>query len=97
LAGSLNVYQWVELTAAHEIRHADQIREIGAALRHCSSRWPFVVLRRISLLPNLQHGQTSKTNSLVYAEARGLQLPDGDADRRALEVTTARAPGSACP
>jgi len=31
--GSLNVYQWVELTAAHEIRHADQIREIGAALR----------------------------------------------------------------
>jgi len=31
--GTLNVYQWVELTAAHEIRHADQIREIGAALR----------------------------------------------------------------
>jgi uncharacterized damage-inducible protein DinB len=31
--GSLNVYQWVELTAAHEIRHADQIQEIGAALR----------------------------------------------------------------
>jgi hypothetical protein len=33
LFGSLSVYQWVELTAAHEIRHADQIREVGAALR----------------------------------------------------------------
>jgi hypothetical protein len=31
--GPLTVYQWVELTAAHEIRHADQIREIGAALQ----------------------------------------------------------------
>jgi uncharacterized damage-inducible protein DinB len=31
--GSLTVYQWVELTAAHEVRHAEQIREIGAALR----------------------------------------------------------------
>ncbi len=30
--GVLNVYQWVELTAEHECRHADQIREIGAAL-----------------------------------------------------------------
>jgi hypothetical protein len=30
--GSLTMYQWVELTAAHEMRHADQIREIGAAL-----------------------------------------------------------------
>jgi len=30
--GTLTIYQWVELTAAHEIRHADQIREIGAAL-----------------------------------------------------------------
>lgn len=27
--GSLTMYQWVELTAAHEMRHADQIREIG--------------------------------------------------------------------
>lgn len=32
--GSLTIYQWVELTAAHEVRHADQIREIGSALRH---------------------------------------------------------------
>jgi hypothetical protein len=31
--GTLNVYQWIELTAAHEIRHADQIREIARALR----------------------------------------------------------------
>jgi uncharacterized damage-inducible protein DinB len=30
--GSLTMYQWVELTAAHEMRHADQIREIGALL-----------------------------------------------------------------
>ena len=30
--GVLNVYQWVELTAAHECRHAEQIREIAAAL-----------------------------------------------------------------
>ena len=30
--GVLNVYQWVELTAEHECRHADQIREIAAAL-----------------------------------------------------------------
>ncbi len=30
--GVLNVYQWVELTAEHECRHADQIREIGAVL-----------------------------------------------------------------
>lgn len=33
LFGSLTLYQWVELTAAHEVRHADQIREVGAALR----------------------------------------------------------------
>ena len=33
LFGSLSVYQWVELTAAHEIRHADQIREIGVSLQ----------------------------------------------------------------
>lgn len=32
LFGRLTVYQWVELTAAHETRHADQIREIGATL-----------------------------------------------------------------
>ena len=30
--GVLSVYQWVELTAEHECRHADQIREIAAAL-----------------------------------------------------------------
>ncbi len=30
--GSLSVYQWIELTAAHECRHADQIQEIGKAL-----------------------------------------------------------------
>jgi len=30
--GVLNVYQWVELTAEHECRHAEQIREIGASL-----------------------------------------------------------------
>jgi hypothetical protein len=30
--GVLNAYQWVELTAAHECRHAEQIREIAAAL-----------------------------------------------------------------
>jgi hypothetical protein len=27
--GPLNVYQWVELAAGHELRHADQIREIA--------------------------------------------------------------------
>ena len=30
--GALSVYQWIELTAAHETRHADQIREIAGAL-----------------------------------------------------------------
>jgi len=30
--GSMSVYQWVELIAAHEARHAAQIREIAAAL-----------------------------------------------------------------
>jgi len=30
--GVLTVYQWVELVAAHECRHADQIREIAAAV-----------------------------------------------------------------
>jgi hypothetical protein len=29
--GTMNVYQWVELMAAHEGRHTDQIREIAAA------------------------------------------------------------------
>jgi len=29
--GSLTVYQWVELIAAHEGRHTEQIKEIGAA------------------------------------------------------------------
>jgi hypothetical protein len=31
--GSLSMYQWVELTAAHEVRHADQIREAGVSLQ----------------------------------------------------------------
>jgi hypothetical protein len=30
--GTMNVYQWVELMAAHEGRHTEQIREIAAAL-----------------------------------------------------------------
>jgi hypothetical protein len=30
--GTMNVYQWVELIAAHEGRHTAQIREIAAAL-----------------------------------------------------------------
>lgn len=30
--GSLNVYQWIELIAAHEARHTEQIREIASAL-----------------------------------------------------------------
>jgi hypothetical protein len=28
----MNVYQWVELMAAHEGRHTEQIKEIAAAL-----------------------------------------------------------------
>ena len=30
--GTMTVYQWVELMAAHEGRHTEQIREIGASL-----------------------------------------------------------------
>lgn len=30
--GTMNVYQWIELMAAHEGRHTEQIREIAAAL-----------------------------------------------------------------
>ena len=30
--GTMTVYQWVELMAAHEGRHTEQIREIAAAL-----------------------------------------------------------------
>ena len=30
--GSLTIYQWVELMAAHEGRHTDQIREIAVSL-----------------------------------------------------------------
>ena len=30
--GTMTVYQWVELMAAHEGRHTEQIREIGAVL-----------------------------------------------------------------
>ena len=30
--GTMNVYQWVELMAAHEGRHTEQIREIAEAL-----------------------------------------------------------------
>jgi hypothetical protein len=31
--GPLNMYQWIAFTAAHEARHAAQIREIGEQLR----------------------------------------------------------------
>jgi hypothetical protein len=31
--GPFNVYQWVELMAAHRRRHVEQVREIAAALR----------------------------------------------------------------
>jgi hypothetical protein len=31
--GTLNVYQWIELLAGHEARHAAQVREIAAQLR----------------------------------------------------------------
>ena len=30
--GTLNLYQWTELMAGHELRHAEQIREIAAQL-----------------------------------------------------------------
>lgn len=30
--GPFNIYQWVELMAAHRRRHVEQVREIGAAL-----------------------------------------------------------------
>ncbi len=30
--GTLSVYEWVELIAGHEVRHAEQIREIAATL-----------------------------------------------------------------
>ena len=30
--GSLTIYQWIELIAAHEARHTEQIREIATAL-----------------------------------------------------------------
>lgn len=30
--GMLNVYEWFEMVAAHQIRHAKQMREIGARL-----------------------------------------------------------------
>jgi DinB superfamily len=30
--GAMNVYQWVELMAAHETRHTEQIKEIAVAL-----------------------------------------------------------------
>jgi hypothetical protein len=30
--GTMNVYQWIELMAAHEGRHTEQIREVAAAL-----------------------------------------------------------------
>jgi hypothetical protein len=36
--GPFNVYQWVELMAAHRRRHVEQVREIGAALREVSAR-----------------------------------------------------------
>ena len=31
--GPFNIYQWVELMAAHRRRHVEQVREIAAALR----------------------------------------------------------------
>jgi hypothetical protein len=34
--GPLNVYQWVELAAGHELRHADQIHEIAKSFRTAS-------------------------------------------------------------
>ena len=30
--GDLNLYEWIAFTGAHEARHADQIREVGASL-----------------------------------------------------------------
>lgn len=30
--GPLNMYEWIGFVGAHELRHADQIREIGASL-----------------------------------------------------------------
>ena len=30
--GPFNIYQWVELIAAHRRRHVEQVREIAAAL-----------------------------------------------------------------
>jgi hypothetical protein len=30
--GMLNVYEWMEMIAAHELRHTKQVREIGAKL-----------------------------------------------------------------
>jgi hypothetical protein len=35
--GSLNMYQWVLFTGAHESRHAAQIREIGESLRSAAN------------------------------------------------------------
>jgi hypothetical protein len=32
--GPLNVYQWVELIAGHELRHVEQVREAAAQLAH---------------------------------------------------------------
>jgi hypothetical protein len=36
--GRYNVYQWVELIAAHRRRHVDQVREIAAALGQASAQ-----------------------------------------------------------
>jgi hypothetical protein len=30
--GTLDIYQWVELVAAHEVRHAQQVREVAARI-----------------------------------------------------------------
>ena len=35
--GPFNIYQWVELMAAHRRRHVEQVREIGAALSRPSA------------------------------------------------------------
>jgi hypothetical protein len=31
--GTLNVYQWLQLVASHELRHEKQLREIAGAYR----------------------------------------------------------------
>jgi hypothetical protein len=35
--GTLNIYQWAEMMAGHERRHAEQIREVTEQLRAAST------------------------------------------------------------